>query len=113
MSGSNNEKYNVLIDVERPRSSICDCPYAKDKRIICKHKVALYFSVFPEEAKTYLELVEENEKEHEEYKKQLYEKVERHIRSKMTKPELQASLTHMLDIAPEWVYDQFVRYYVD
>ncbi len=34
INGSNNRKYNVFMDIEHPRKSKCDCPHAKDKRII-------------------------------------------------------------------------------
>ena len=43
--GSNHEKYHVFMDVSHPRKSTCDCPHANGKRIICKHIVALYFTV--------------------------------------------------------------------
>ena len=41
VAGTNTKPYHVLIDLEHPRSSKCDCPHADGKRIICKHKVAL------------------------------------------------------------------------
>lgn len=111
VSGS-EQQYDVFIDIDRPRSSTCNCPHAKDRLVICKHKVALYFTVYPEEAEKYLKEVEEAEKEYEEYEeyeKELYNKVEKHIKFKMTKSELQNSLYHILNIAPEWIYDEFVR----
>ena len=49
LRGSGNKHYDVFIDIEHPRKSHCNCPHANGKRIICKHQVALYFSVFPEE----------------------------------------------------------------
>ena len=42
--------YNVRIDVNHPGKSTCTCPHASGKSIICKHKVAAYFSIYPEEA---------------------------------------------------------------
>lgn len=45
--GSNNKKYNIFLDIEHSRKLKCNCPHAKDKRIICKHIVALYFTIFP------------------------------------------------------------------
>lgn len=41
VKGTNN--YNVHLDIEHPRKSLCDCPLANGKRIICKHIVATYF----------------------------------------------------------------------
>lgn len=46
----NGKTYNVIIDVEHPRKSKCNCPHANGKCVICKHMIALYFSVFPKEA---------------------------------------------------------------
>lgn len=60
--GSNNDIYNVFLDIEHPRKSKCDCPHAKDKRIICKHIVALYFTIFPDEVEVFLKEVEEAQK---------------------------------------------------
>lgn len=68
--GSNNKSYNVFMDIEHPRKSKCNCPHAKDKRIICKHIVALYFTVFPDEVDKFLKEVEESQKENEEYEEE-------------------------------------------
>ena len=56
--GSNKEKYNVFMNIKHPKQSKCDCPHAKDKRIICKHIIALYFTIFPEEVDKFLKEVE-------------------------------------------------------
>ena len=50
VSGSDKEPYHVLLDIPHPRRSNCNCPHADGKRIICKHIVAVYFTVHPEEA---------------------------------------------------------------
>lgn len=43
VSGSNNNVYDVSIDIEHPVNSVCNCPYAVDtKRRVCKHMVALF-----------------------------------------------------------------------
>ena len=55
--GSGQERYDVFIDLEHPRKSKCNCPLADGKRIICKHMIALYFSVFPNAAEEYYENV--------------------------------------------------------
>jgi len=52
--------------------------------------------------------VEESQKEYENYEKEIYNKTLRRINS-MTKSELQEALTLILNIAPEWVYERFVR----
>lgn len=44
VSGSNGIIYHVHLDLEHPRkTTTCDCPLAKGKKIVCKHTVALFF----------------------------------------------------------------------
>lgn len=62
VEGSNGRKYDVFIDVEHTKRSKCNCPLAKDRILVCKHKIALYFAVFPEKADEYERLVEESER---------------------------------------------------
>lgn len=109
--GSDENTYNVFLDIEHPRKSKCDCPHAKDKRIICKHIVALYFTIFPKEVDVFLKEVEEAQNEYEDYKEKLYKKTLKHI-NKMSKKDLEESLIYILNISPEWIYDRFVRDYV-
>lgn len=52
--------------------------------------------------------VEQAQKEYEKYEEEQYEKVIRYINS-MSKKELVDSLIEILNDAPEWVYDRFVR----
>lgn len=66
VSNDENKIYNIHLDVNHPRKSTCNCPHADGRRIICKHMVASYFTIFPEEAKEYIEEVERYEKEEEE-----------------------------------------------
>lgn len=108
INGSNNRKYNVFMDIKHPRKSKCDCPHAKDRRIICKHIIALYFTIFPKEVTNFLKEVEEAEKEYKEYEEELYHKTIRTIHS-MSKNELEEAFIELLTISPEWVYDRFVR----
>lgn len=108
VNGSNGKKYNVFMDIEHPRKSKCNCPHAKDRRVICKHIVALYFTAFPDEVDKFLKEVEEAEKEYEAYEEELYNKTIKYINS-MSKNELKEALIETLNVAPEWVYDRFVR----
>ena len=110
--GSNKENYNVFMNIEHPRQSKCNCPHAKDKIIICKHIIALYFTVFPKEVDKFLKEVEHAQEEYENYEKEIYDKTIKHINS-MPKQELIDSLIEILNIAPEWVYERFVRDNVD
>lgn len=103
-----NTVYNVFLDTNHVRKSTCDCPHANGKRIICKHIVALYFEIFPKEAVNYLELVEENEREAEEYERELERKLHKYINS-LSKDELREELLEVLYDSPEWIYERFIR----
>lgn len=82
--GSNQQYYDVTINVNHPRQSTCVCPFAKGRRVICKHMVALYFTQFPDQAKSIFEAWEAEELEQEKryleieatYKKKRQEKFE-------------------------------------
>ncbi len=112
VAGSSKIPYSVHIDVLHPKKSTCNCPFAEGNMKICKHKVALYFTAFPNEADEYLVEVEQAKREEEEYKEQIYDLVEQKI-SKMKRAELQDALWGILMDAPEWVFDRFVREYID
>lgn len=47
--------YSVVLDLDHPRKSKCNCPHAKGNMTICKHKVAVYFSSHPEEVEPCME----------------------------------------------------------
>lgn len=52
VSGSNGAVYDIMLDINHPRSSrtSCTCPFAKDSKYrVCKHMVALYFMAFPDD----------------------------------------------------------------
>lgn len=109
--GSNDNLYNVRIDLSHPKkNSHCTCPHAEDNKIMCKHKVALYFSVFPDEADKYIEKVEEAERLAEEYEENLYTSMFS-IVMKLKKDDLQVALISILENSPEWVLKQFVSEY--
>ena len=75
------DNYNVRIDVNHPRKSTCTCPHAAGKSIICKHKVAVYFSIYPEEAQKAIDERNEYRRELEEREKEYDRKVEEHRES--------------------------------
>ena len=104
--GTNN--YNVYLDITHPRRSTCDCPLANGKRIICKHIVATYFKVFPEEAINFEKEQERLREEYEDYQEKIYNKTQSYIKS-LTKKELVDELLYILDYAPDWVYNDFIR----
>lgn len=108
VAGSGGKAYETTIDILHPRRSTCTCPHANGRRIICKHMVALYFTVFPNEAKQYIAACAAAEEE----EKQRQEQMIRYIR-KLNKKELQEILLNLLYSGPEWQYDWFINNYVD
>ncbi len=111
VKGSGDNKYEVYINIDHPRKSKCNCPHADGRVVICKHKVALYFSFFPEKAeeyyRQYIEAVEEAEREQEE----LEEKVDKYI-DKLSKKELREELKELLFDGPEWQFNRFVNEHI-
>lgn len=103
-----SETYNVYLDVSHPRRSTCNCPLANGKRIICKHIVATFFKVFPQEAINFEKEQERLQEEYEDYQAKLYNKTQSYVKS-LTKKELIEELSYILDYAPDWVYNDFVR----
>lgn len=48
VSGSAKKPYDVHIDIIHIKKSFCNCPFAEGNKKVCKHKIAIYFSAFPE-----------------------------------------------------------------
>ncbi len=118
VSGSSSNLYSVEIDLAHPKRSKCDCPFADGKQIICKHKVALYFTAFPEDAEQFyddaLEYEEEQKKqqlEEELRQNELADLLVRKINS-MKKDELRHALLELLFDGPEWQYESFLDRYL-
>lgn len=108
VSGNSSEPYTVKLHIDHPRKSKCTCPHADGKRIICKHLVAAYFTVLPEEAdKFYAEALAYQEEE-EKRQDELSDKVCHYVWH-MKKSELQDALLQLLFEGPEWQFDRFVR----
>ena len=91
VSGSEGAVYEVVIDLSHPKKSTCNCPHAEGTRRVCKHKVALYFSVFPEEAERVLKEAEEWEAEEEKRLEMEYKEIEKYVYS-LSKQELREEL---------------------
>lgn len=103
-----NRIYDVTIDIEHPKkNSHCSCPHADGTKIICKHMVSLYFSIFPEKAKQFMDEIDEHNKSVEEYEYELEIKMRKYIKS-MSKKELEESLLECL-FQVDWLYDNFIR----
>ena len=108
VSGNSSEPYSVELHIDHQRKSKCNCPHADGKRIICKHLVAAYFTVLPEEAnKFYAEALAYQEEE-EKRQDELSDKVCHYVWH-MKKSELQDALLQLLFEGPEWQFDRFVR----
>lgn len=108
VQGSASIPYSVELHMDHPRKSICDCPHASGRRVVCKHIVAVYFTILPEEAKKYYAEILAYEEEEEKRQDALYERVIHYVR-KMKKNELQQALLELLLDGPEWQYERFIR----
>lgn len=68
VAGSKSLPYEVSLNLSQVHASLCNCPYALNRDIICKHKIALYFTLYPEIANDYLsygnKIADEYEKKH-------------------------------------------------
>lgn len=108
VSGTADEPYSVELHIDHPRKSKCNCPHADGKRIVCKHIVAVYFAIRPNEAERFYREAMEYQAEEEQRQEVLYNKVIQYVR-KMKKSDLQEALLELLFDGPEWQYDRFIR----
>lgn len=106
--GSQDRQYSVTVDLAHPRKSQCNCPHADGRSIVCKHMAAVYFTLFPEEARQYMADLEAAWKEEEEADREAEEQLRRYVLH-MKKAELQAALLELLFDGPEWQYERFLR----
>lgn len=74
--------------------------YYKGKKIVCKHKIALFFTVFPKEADRYISEIEEYEREEEEREHERYDQIVKYVKS-LSKEELRIALINALVDAEE------------
>ena len=103
---SGTEEYNVHIDINHPRKSTCTCPFAAGRRVICKHMVATFFTIYPEEA----ERIIKEEQEYEEIEERMFEEhleeVKEYVNG-LTDDEVRAALIDKL--MDEWYDDDYRR----
>ena len=100
MQGSAEQPYHVRLSLDHPRSSTCDCPHAKSRAVICKHKVALFFKAVPNAERDFLREVELEEFLYNAALKREAEERHREIVSyvsKLTKAQLQQELINALE----------------
>ncbi len=100
VAGGENKLYHVMIDTEHPKKSTCNCPHAEGEKIVCKHKIALFFTVFPKEADRYIAEIEEYESEEEKREQERYDQIVKYVKS-LSKEELRIALINSLVEAEE------------
>ena len=108
------EVYRVHLDINHPRKSTCTCPHAAGKSTICKHKVAVYFSIFPEEAQEaidernrYHKEMEEREKEYDKKVEEITKRYKEHVNSLPEKEVRRLLVNYMVHDALEGEYDPY------
>lgn len=73
VQGTNKTPYHVIINTKHPKSSACDCPFANGNTI-CKHMVALFFEISPEDLRDYEDWSKNDyEYEYEDYDEDYYD----------------------------------------
>ncbi len=100
VQGTAEQPYSVRISLNHPRKSTCDCPHAKDRLVVCKHKVALFFKAVPNAEEDFLQEVEKEEFFYNAELKR--EEEERHWEivtyvNSLTKAQLQQELINALE----------------
>ena len=95
VKGCENGIYSVMIDVEHPKRSTCNCLHAEGARRVCKHKVALYLSIFPEEMDRVLREIEDWEAGEEQRWQDECKEIEKYVNS-LSKQELREQLLWQL-----------------
>lgn len=114
IKGSGDVIYDVHIDVNHPRSSKCNCPFADGTRKICKHMVALCFTVLPDELEKYEEELKEEERAEQEEEERLMKLEERLVEyiDSLSKEQMRNILydifTDILDEGDEWKVENFI-----
>lgn len=101
---SGTEEYNVHIDINHPRKSTCTCPFADGRRVICKHMVATFFTIYPEEAERIIKEEQEYEEEEERLFEEHLEEVREYVNG-LTEDEVRALLIDKL--IDEWYDDDY------
>lgn len=109
VQGSEEKLYKVHLNINKPKTSVCDCPFANGRRI-CKHMMAVYFTAFPDKAEDYKRQLEEYEAEEEQREQEFEELCDNVINTvqSMSKDDLKQALLQFLFEGPEWQFERFV-----
>lgn len=113
VQGSKEKPYRVHLNIHKPKTSVCDCPFANGRRI-CKHMVAVYFTAFPDEAEDYKRQLEEFEAEEEQREQEFEELCNKVLDTidSMSVDDLKQVLLQFLFEGPEWQFERFVDEWV-
>lgn len=95
VAGNEKATYHLVVDTEHPKKSTCNCLHAEGKKRVCKHKIALFFTVFPKEADRYIAEIKEYESEEEEREQERYDQIVKYVKS-LSKEELRMALINAL-----------------
>lgn len=112
VEGNGEENYKVTVDIPHAKRSTCTCPHAEVTRRICKHKIAVYFTAFPEEAKRLIDEAEAYEAEQEQMYEDIEELITKYLR-KQKKNNLVDLVYELLITGPEWQFDRFIRDHIE
>ena len=93
--GNKDNVYDVSINLKKPKTSRCNCAFASDRHVICKHMIALYFTVFPDAYDEYQSEVEEYKTVEKRKRKEHKEDIRKYVYS-LSKQELQDRLLEFL-----------------
>lgn len=110
VKGTAQNPYSVHLNLKKPKTSTCDCPFANGLKI-CKHMVAVFFTAFPDEAIKYKAELDAYYEEQEKYEEELDDMLQNYIK-KLSKSELQEALLQVLYDGPEWQFDKFINEYI-
>lgn len=93
--GSKGNRYTVHVDKVHPKRSMCNCPFADGRRVVCKHMIAVYFTAEPDAAEAFIRQVQEWEEEEEMLQEQCEEDLRDYVYS-LSKNELREELLDAL-----------------
>ena len=104
VKGSENNIYEVILDLDKPTKSKCNCPFAIDRQVLCKHKIAAFYTLFPEFALELENMKNEFQREEDEIERrreEIYKRVVEEV-SKM-------SINQLRQIVINSLYDQEIE----
>jgi uncharacterized Zn finger protein len=89
VAGSDDNEYDVCIDISHPKRSTCNCPFANGRYVVCKHMIALYFTSTPgsyEKFEKDMDCLEvQYELEEEKWRKETLKHIKEHVKGMSAK----------------------------